>query len=392
MNRILHSFSTALEKLHRDEPSPIPVWIQGVLRVISAGYGKAAELRRQQRKGRCLSCPVISVGNITLGGTGKSPMTVYIARVLQDMGFHPAILSRGYRGFAENTGAVVSNGRQILADAAISGDEPLMMALLLPGIPVLAGKNRFQSGIRAVESLGCDLVILDDGFQHLDLARNIDLVLLDCRRPFGNGRLFPEGPLREPLSALQAADAILLTRCPADPFFPEPVPGVPAGIPVFSSRHHTVLRDIWPAGLSRKRQQSRFVHFRRSETRTDFPRDINGILAFSGIAGNTGFREALRNMGGRITGYLEFPDHHPYSLRDAGRIIAAARSCQADMLVTTEKDACRLAGLVEWPHPVGIAGADIVLPFAEKQAFSDFLRRRLEPGKCTRVSSPGEPV
>ena len=193
--------------------------LQFVLRAISIFYAagvalRAAVYRCRLRPIRKLPCFVISVGNITLGGTGKSPMVVYLAEMLRGMGYEVAVISRGYMGSAEKSGGMISDGRRLLMGPDAAGDEPYMMAraLLDEGVPVLVGQDRIRSGMLAVGHFRPHVILMDDGFQHCRLYRDLDIVLLDSQRPLGNGFLFPRGSLREPVSALKRADMLMMTR------------------------------------------------------------------------------------------------------------------------------------------------------------------------------------
>ncbi|MFZ3045230.1 MAG: tetraacyldisaccharide 4'-kinase, partial [Desulfatirhabdiaceae bacterium] len=311
---------------------------------------------------------------ITLGGTGKSPMTVYIARLLQSQRLRPAVLSRGYRGGAEKTGGVVSDGFHILLDADMAGDEPLMMAHQLKGVPVLVGKDRYRSGMKAIQAFSSNVLVLDDAFQNLRLFRDVNLVLLDDEQPFGNGLVVPAGPLREPVSALRAADAILLTRCkmgaPRQSMQPA---GIPTEMPVFRSYHRASIRSVRP-GEKNQTIQAKWFSIQPVQSI-----DLSGcrMFAFSGIARNADFRKSIQDMGCQPIGFLEYSDHHLYSPTDIEHIVRNAVDHQADMLVTTEKDACRLAGRLDWPLPLGIVGIDIELPEPDATDFSSFLQDRL---------------
>ena len=184
---------------------------------ISVLYGGLTHLRRRlytrgRLKSHRLPCPVISVGNLTLGGTGKTPLVIHLAEKIQGMGYRPVILSRGYKGLAEKGGAVVSDGRNLLCDARQAGDEPYLMAILLPTVPVVVGRHRYRAGMDAIRRFQPDIILLDDGFQHLQLKRDLNLLLLDAQNPFGNRYLFPRGTLREPEVSLLGADAVVLTR------------------------------------------------------------------------------------------------------------------------------------------------------------------------------------
>ncbi len=155
---------------------------------------------------------VISVGNITVGGTGKTPAVMQIARVLLTHERHPAVVSRGYGRRDENVLTVVSDGKMVLADPGTGGDEPVLIGSKVLGVPVVAASDRLQAAQYAHEKFRNDTVILDDGFQHIRLARDLDIVLVDAVDPFGNGKLFPAGILREPLSALRRADVVVITH------------------------------------------------------------------------------------------------------------------------------------------------------------------------------------
>lgn len=152
------------------------------------------------------------MGNITLGGTGKTPLVAALARELGRQGLNAGILSRGYKGTKERGGGIVSDGTRIYQTPLEAGDEPFMLAMMLPSIPVVVGKKRYEMGIDAYARFGMDVLILDDGFQHRRIKRDVDIVLIDARSGFGNGHLFPRGPLREPLCGLRRASHIVLTK------------------------------------------------------------------------------------------------------------------------------------------------------------------------------------
>src|SRR5579862_6408753 len=188
--------------------------LAGLAALYSAGLSAylAAErigLRRRTR----LSVPVISIGNISTGGTGKTPMTQSLSRHFQDAGWRVAILSRGYRGAREGAEAVVSDeAGKVLLSAEEAGDEPVLLAKSLPGIPVIVGKDRRRSGRMAVERFNPQFVLLDDGLQYWQLARDLDVVLIDAKRPFDNGYPLPRGLLREPKRNIRRASVIVVTR------------------------------------------------------------------------------------------------------------------------------------------------------------------------------------
>jgi tetraacyldisaccharide 4'-kinase len=191
-----------------DSPGLLALLLYGV----STVYGAAQKIRATGHRhnllqSKSLPCRVIAIGNITAGGTGKTPMTIYLARELQQSGKRVAVVSRGYKGAAEKGGGIVSDGQNVLMDAGRAGDEPLLIASRLKGIPVVVGKNRYEAGMLAIREFQPEIIVLDDAYQHLKLKRDINLVLLDHDRPFGNSHLLPRGILREPPDALARADA-----------------------------------------------------------------------------------------------------------------------------------------------------------------------------------------
>jgi tetraacyldisaccharide 4'-kinase len=270
---------------------------------------------------------VISVGNLTVGGTGKTPMVIMLAQRLQAKGFRPAVLSRGYGSKATSPVNIVSDGERILMGGDEAGDEPVLIAGSAKGVPVLTGAKRILTAAAAVERLGADVLILDDGFQHRQIARNIDIVLLDSANPFGNGLLFPAGPLREPLSALKRADIIIATGTYDDVATPRPMM-LPDGVqaPVFKSYY----------------QPRNLLHGARE---TAFPPELvkgKKICAFAGIGNPLAFEKTLAALGADVAVFIPFPDHHRYTEQDVGLIDEKARQCRAEMIVTTEKDKVKL--------------------------------------------------
>lgn len=156
--------------------------------------------------------PVISIGNLTTGGTGKTPATIYFVKMLQEMNLKPAILTRGYGGTIYREGGILSDGKTMLLTERESGDEPYLLAVNLPGVPIAVGKNRYENGLKLARLFPIDVFVLDDGFQHYGLGRVMDIVLIDATNPFGNGHVLPHGTLREPVEALKRSDTVILTK------------------------------------------------------------------------------------------------------------------------------------------------------------------------------------
>jgi tetraacyldisaccharide 4'-kinase len=306
--------------------------------MIAALYAAAARRRREwyadrPHLRRRLRHPVISIGNIAAGGRGKTPFTASVVRLLLDMGERPAILSRGYARTAPDDGVVVvRDAIGMRSDIARAGDEPFMLARRLPGAIVAVSPDRYLAGRLAEHHLGATVHVLDDGFQHFQLDRDVDIVLVSGDDL--TAQTFPAGRLREPADVLVAADAIVALDG-ARPGVPRGgVEGVEAGGPetaVFEVRRMTgppVFDDALPRGTG-------------------------GYFALAGIAEPQGFFATLRERGIAVAGTRTFRDHHPYAARDVAAVFAEAQAAGASAVVTTEKDYVRLLPLRPFRMPVG---------------------------------------
>lgn len=336
------------------------------LRPLSAAFGVGVGLRglgyrlgvlRAQRA----PVPVVSVGNLAVGGTGKTPVTLWVAAGMQARGWRPAIVSRGYGGSARGV-TVVSHGAGPLVGPEIAGDEPVMLARGFAGAVLVAARR--LAGAQAAAALGCDCVVLDDGFQHRALARDFDLVLLDHRR----GPLLPAGPLREPLAALARADAVLLVaRDEQEP------PPLPPGftLPVHRARLEArgVVESI--GGRWRVDPMGRLAGRR--------------VIAVTGIARPEGFYALLRRWDTVIEEVFEYPDHHRYTPDQWQRI--ARRGHDVDLIVTTEKD---LVKLETFPFATGKLVALRIAPDVERgDALLDAIAARARRALPTEETADG---
>lgn len=329
--------------IHDENPSAAGC----VLYPFSLLYGGAVECRnglynRNLLHAHRLPCPVISVGNITVGGTGKTPTVIMLAKLLLTHGYHPAILSRGYGGTKGSGVLVVSDGKSVLADHRAAGDEPVLIARSVPAVPVITGANRHLAGFTAIDRFGADTLILDDGFQHRALTRDVDIVLLDAARPFGNGHLLPRGPLREPPKNLSRASVIVITDTEPD----------------------RKEEDNLNATLAVHAPAATLFHgFRRASEITDgflsttIPAESlahEKVLAFSGIASPEGFQKTLASLCGRLIRFIAFPDHHRYRRSNIDDILRIARESTADRILTTEKDAVKLVDFPDFVRNISV--------------------------------------
>jgi tetraacyldisaccharide 4'-kinase len=337
-----------------------------VLKQLSRLYRAIIQLRlflfsKRILRHHTLGCQVISIGNLTVGGTGKTPVVEIFARELQRAGRRVAILSRGYKKSEPSFGQrmrrlalstvhrepprVVSDGRKLLLDSAMSGDEPYMLASNLPDVAVLVDKNRVKSGRYAINRLGCDTLVLDDGFQYLQLKHRIHIVLVDRTNPFGNDYCLPRGILREPAKNLKRADYIFITKS-----------------------------DGQDAAALRQRIRTLNTHAEIIECR-HCPRHLQGVFgnerlaldwlnekrvcALSGIAAPAGFERSLESFGASLAARYRFADHHRYTEQEIIDAINACSRDHLDAIITTEKDAVRFPRLRRVDVPIYFLRVDI---------------------------------
>lgn len=331
-----------------------------MLRALSTAYGAAAAWRRARfardpDRRRTLQRPVISVGNLRVGGSGKTPAVEYIARLLLEAGERPAILTRGYaRRRVQDGVTVVSDGQNILTDLDTSGDEPLMLARTLPGVRVLVGADRYLAGTLAERRLDATVHVLDDGFQHLELARTIDLLLV--AEEDLDDRPLPEGRLRERISAAAVADAALVT----------------AGYDTAAERIARALQIPVVFRVSRAIGPPRTV----AEPREPVVVPANSrVFVVTGIARPDRFLADVTAAGWEIADTMLFRDHHRFTPRDVQRMTTAARAARCAIVLTTEKDAVRLAPLTLDDLP--IAAVPLVTTIEPEPRFRDWLLSRL---------------
>jgi len=309
-----------------------------ILPPLSALYSVATRARATAYRRRWFSvsqleAPVISVGNLTTGGTGKTPLVEWVCRtVARKTGKRVCVLTRGYGRANPRSQVVVSHGSKLLADEGQSGDEPYLLAGNLVGsAAVIANPDRISAGAWAIGNLGSEVLVLDDGFQHLRLARDLDIVTIDATNPWGGGHLLPYGRLREPRAGLSRADCVVITRTDQvenTSAIKDAIARLAGAIPVFSSRMVT-------SGIRRLNGES-----------VD-PKSFMAqpVAAFCGIGNPESFFNHLRRAGCTLSFTRAFADHHTYTQSDITRLVRDAQASDAIRLITTAKDAIKLAAL-----------------------------------------------
>jgi tetraacyldisaccharide 4'-kinase len=340
-------------------PPPISPW------QILYGGGHRLRGRWYRDRARRLPRPVVSVGNLHWGGSGKTPLVAAVAAHLRDRGLAVCILSRGYASQGRGV-RVVSAGEGPLLGPLLGGDEPVLLAGELPGVAVVVGADRYRAGLHALRRLSPppDLFLLDDGFSHLALRRDLDLVAFPAADPFGGGRLFPSGRLREPLAAMSRAHTAILT-----------------GLRDFDGSGAALAEALRPYGFT----GPGFA----SVTRAGRPRRIGGggdltpgarVFLVTAVARPGAFVEMVQRLGLEIAGELRFPDHHRYPPASLSRIVDAWRTSGAETVLTTAKDRVKLFGRLDVPL------AELPVVAEPEPAFWAWL-----DGKLDKVSpSPGE--
>lgn len=331
-----------IESIMTQDDSAAAGPLTSLLWLVSRGYAAGVRLRNrlydcQVRPSQRLPVKVISVGNLGVGGTGKTPFTLYLANMLHQIGQRVVIITRGYGGQVGKPSLVVSDGQQLLVSSRIAGDEAVLMARRLPQIPIVIGKKRVWAGQLAQARFAPDVLVCDDAFQHRSLARDLDLVLMDAARPLGNGHLLPRGILREPPTGLQRAQALILTRC-QQPVLPRSLHQWARHKPVFYARHVPEIREMIPQGQLTSVQVAAPLSGWGQEP----------FFAFAGLANNAAFFQALRDWGWKLSGTVGFSDHYPYKLPELQALEQIALRSGATRLVTTHKDYVRFEGRFRW--------------------------------------------
>ena len=302
-------------------------------------------------KSRSVGCPVVAIGNLTVGGTGKTPAVEVAVQTLTALGHRPAVVSRGY-GRRTSGIHVVADAASIRLDAEEAGDEPFLLARRLPGVPVVVGGNRYATARLAVERFGVTAIVLDDAFQHRTLTKDLEVVMARASNPWGNGRLLPAGPLREPLTALVRADLVVATGAATlgdATAVVETLERVAPDVPVLTAL--AVAAECWEASRMRPVGLAELAGAR--------------VRAFAGIAAPDAFATTLEASGVDLARLVPFPDHHWYTGEELARLDHRAGELGAAGLITTEKDWVRLRKLPLPRRPLWVLAIRLVLTSGE---------------------------
>ncbi len=308
----------------------------GLISPLSLGYGigsyfRLAAYSKGYMKRVRLPIPVVSIGNITCGGTGKTPMAIDITRRLIAAGYRVAVLSRGYARKSKQKITVVSNGKGEFALCEEAGDEPLLIAMSVPEAIVIVGSSRAETAHIAINEYNADVIVLDDGFQHIRLERDLDVVLVDYNDDPENDMLLPAGRLREPLSALNRARVVVITKVPSNP----------------DNARLAKLRSLIHSYAERAEiAEARFVPKRLRTNNGVAPLEqLRGqrVVAFCGVARPEGFAATLNQLGCTVVHLKSFSDHHWYTPDELKMLEKLMRESNASAVVTTEKDMVKIA-------------------------------------------------
>jgi tetraacyldisaccharide 4'-kinase len=313
-------------------PLWVASWIFGAVSVLRTLAYRGGLLRRTRVPAR-----VISVGNLVAGGAGKTPVVIYLAQRMIERGVRAAVLSRGYGGNAGKGPCLVSRGSGPLVAAAVGGDEPVLIARRCRGVGVVVAKRRDDAARFALSELSPQVLLLDDGFQHHRLARDLEIVVVDAEKVFGNGHMLPYGPLREPRWALSRADVLWFSRCDD---------ASPIALDVAEKARRNgkrVVRSTY--------RVSEVVELQSGGLMGSTALKGAKVLMLAGVARPDSFRNQLVRAGASVVGESVFPDHHRFSPEEVDQVEALRRKLEAAVVVTTEKDAARL----EAPPPGWLA-------------------------------------
>lgn len=350
MNRVLYTFITTKQRGFLAMLLCIlltPLWLLYGVVIWIRHYCYTCGIFKQKQ----LPCGVISIGNIVAGGTGKTPAVIAIAKLLQENSYKVGVLLRGYKGRRDSKITFVSDGEKRLCTRGECGDEADMLARHLTSIPIVVGKQRYLTGKAILERFACDVLILDDGFQHRQLSRDLDILTIDATQPFGTGKMLPIGTLREPKSSIQRADLILLTRTDMPDIDIAKIKAdlnrIAPNTPILESVHE-------PTSLHFLNRQGENLSLR-----VDYLKNKR-ILAVCGIGNPEAFVSTLQKYNPETVELFAFADHHVYTMSDLQKIEKKMKQHQSEFVVITQKDEQKIASLSP-DLPIVVLGIELVI-------------------------------
>lgn len=356
----------AWSNIHRDARGGL---LRSLLLLLSLFYNWGVGLRlwayrRGIFRSNTLPVFVISIGNLTVGGTGKTPAVEMLAKWALAQSYRPAVLSKGYGGRFTGNVLEVSDGAEIKTTPKVSGDEPYLLAKALPGVPVIVSKTRYRGGLWACKKFLSNFLILDDGFQHLELERNVNIALLDASNPFGNGFSLPRGPMREPAEQLKRADVCIITRYGRDERRGEAVRLLEnrfPNLPFFVS-DHVPTGVVFPT-------MGQVLDLRALEGKR--------VVGFAGIAHPDSLKDTLKELGAELVHFQAFGDHHRYTSADIAGLLERRKAFGADYVVTTSKDWVKLESRDIRAGKIGYVAIEFTL-LKDEDTFFQLVRSAFE--------------
>ncbi len=366
-----------LEKIIDGSEKGMPAaFIRFLLLLFSLLYSRLARFRSLLYQNNILrkkevDVPVISIGNITTGGTGKTPLTAFLAEQLKSE-YRIAIISRGYGASQEvEEPFLIKDQDQLYADAGRAGDELFMLARRNDDLIFIRSASRYQ-GAKLAKEKGADLILLDDGFQHYQLKRQADIVLIDAEEPFSNNRVLPAGLMREPFAALKRADLFLINRSENVDF--SRIKELKKSLNTLSPLNKGVYK-------AETRLESCVSVASQAKENLDFLKEKR-VFAFSGIGSPEAFKKSIESAGASVVSYRIFKDHYNYQQEDLLTLLDQYSASQADLILTTEKDAVKLFDFADMIGDLPFYYLKIGLEIAEKEELLDFVKAKIKSGRA----------
>lgn len=334
--------------ISKEDKSFFSALVLALLSILEIIYLVLVNLQRGLIKGKQLPVPVASIGNLTVGGTGKTPTVVWLVTLLKQAGYTPAILTRGYRSASQKEGLIFTSSELAKLTPELTGDEPYLLAGLLPETVIAVGRDRCQSALKALAiHPEIDLFVMDDGFQYLKLKRDVDILLLDAVNPFGNGHLIPRGTLREPLAGLKRADVILLTRTAK--LAPEDIDGFREYLGKYKTAPIGIVKEEHSQLLPLSRWGQKVSPMAASQYLPG-----KKVAAITGIGNPAQFLSSLETLGAEVGYFKAYPDHYSWKTEEIANLIVTLTEWGFEDLIVTGKDGVKLEVYLEQFEQMGL--------------------------------------